>query len=363
MIKLEGSGTITVDDINEVRRRYPTEDVCIVIENTKYQYPEILEEIARMDSKITFSVLGGLNPKKEKFNSEYYQRRTYYNPMELSKIIKIFQSIERGINLSWNETQKAMYVYQQICNHMVYSENSVNGRDCARGLSGLLYDKAVCAGFAIIFKEAMDRLGIKCVYQNRQHHHSWNIAYLDGAYRALDLTWDVYEKTSAGCGFKYFNQDSNFYKNEHHDLSNEKQEQEYEIVPYTIEELTDNYRIISSPRILRFNILNGRTSDINLVGKKINIINSNGVLRIKGTNYKSFVRNDGKQFVLVYTGSKDKLNKFFYFTESNNQIIGARIYSEVRLDAVGKEYDNLIANGLLSRERINKKVRDFNGYV
>ena len=76
MIKLKGTGTITIDDIKHVRLKYPNDDMCIVIENTKYQYPENLEAIAREDSKITFSILGGLNPEKQKFNSEHYQKRT-----------------------------------------------------------------------------------------------------------------------------------------------------------------------------------------------------------------------------------------------------------------------------------------------
>lgn len=363
MIKLKGFGTITAEDIKRVRLKYPTEDICIVIENTKYQYPENLEAIAREDSKITFSVLGGLNPKKQKFDSEHYQKRTYYNPLELSKIIKIYQSIERGINLAWNDTQKVMYIYQQLCNHMVYSECSVNGRDCARGLAGLLYGKAVCSGFAMIFKEAMDRLGVQNIYQNKSGHHSWNIVYLDGEYRAFELTWDVYNKSKDGCYFAYFNLDSNFYKNEHHNLSGEREEQEYKIVPYTNDELIYNYKAISSPKILRFDMQNDRTKTINFLGKQIFFTKSNGVLHINGTRYKRFIRNDGSTFIIVYAGTKEKLNNYFCFVENNNQIVGTRIHSEVKLDELGSEYDSVIANGLLSSERLKRKVKGFNGYV
>ena len=362
MIKIKGSGTITVDDIKRIRLKYPTDDIYIVLENTKYQYPENLEAIAREDSKIKFSILGGLNPKKQKFNNEYYQKRTYYNPLELSKIIKIYQSIERGINLSWNDTQKVMYIYQQLCNHMVYSECSVDGRDCASGLVGLLYGKAVCSGFAMIFKEAMDRLGFQNFYQNVQHHHSWNVVYLDGAYRAFELTWDVSNKPKDGCVFAFFNLDSNFYKNKHHNLSYESEEQEYKIVPYTKEEIIHNYRVINLPKILRFDMQNGRTKEIKFLGKKIRFIKSNGVLHVDGVKYKRFIRNDGSTFIIIYTGTKGNLNNYFYFVENNNQIIGTRIHSEARLDEFESEYDSVIANGLLSSERLRRKVKNFNGY-
>lgn len=363
MIKLKGTGTITIDDIKHVRLKYPNDDMCIVIENTKYQYPENLEAIAREDSKITFSILGGLNPEKQKFNSEHYQKRTYYKPLELSKIIRVYQSIERGINLSWNDTQKVMYIYQQLCNHMVYSECMVNGRDCARGLIGLLYGKAVCSGFGMIFKEAMDRLGFQNVYQNRLGHHSWNLVYLDGNYRAFELTWDVYNKSKDGCIFAYFNLDGNFYENEHHNLSGEQEEQKYKIVPYTRDELIHNYQVINSPKILHFDIQNGRTQEIKFLGKKIYFIKSNEELHINGIEYKRFIRNDGSTFILVYAGTKEKLNNYFYFVENNNQIIGTRIHSEVRLDALSSEYNQVIADGLLSRERLKRKIKGFNGYV
>lgn len=363
MIKLRGTGTITINDIEEVVSKYPNEDICFVINNTKYQYPENLEEIARKYPKIIFSVTGGLDPQKQKFNTEYYQKRTYYTPLELSKIIKFYQSIERGIVLSWTDTQKVMFVYQQLCNHMVYSECRVNGKDCSRGIIGLLYGKAVCSGFAMIFKEAMDRLGYQNIYQNREGHHSWNIVYLDGAYRAFELTWDTYDKPKDGCAFYYFNRDKDFYQNEHHDLSQESEEKEYKIIPYTDNELIHNYQVINSPRFLKLPIQNGKPQTINFRGKKIQFTTVNGNIHVDGVQYKTFTRYDGSTFILVYGETKGKLNSFFYFDEREGQIRGARIFSELRLDALSEEFNDTIANGLLSKERLKRKLERFNGYV
>ena len=40
-----------------------------------------------------------------------------------------------------------------------------------------------------------------------------------------------------------------------------------------------------------------------------------------------------------------------------------KIFSEENLVSLPREYDSTIANGLLSRERLKRKIMDFNGYV
>ena len=218
MIKINLDKTITYDDLKTLNNLYPNQKIVIVLKNTKLQKASDLEMFYNLFPNISYSITGGLSLEKLKFNNEHYQKRTYFTGMELSKIINIYSKIERGLSISWNETQKAMYIYKELCNHMEYSEIEVNGRDYSRGIGGLLYKKAVCSGFAMIYKEALDRIGIENYYQNKEGYHSWNIAKLDGHYRALELTWDTYNKSKDGCDFIYFNQDKNFYKDEAHNI-------------------------------------------------------------------------------------------------------------------------------------------------
>ena len=49
--------------------------------------------------------------------------------------------------------------------------------------------------------------------------------------------------------------------------------------------------------------------------------------------------------------------------ENEEGIQVGKIYSEEELTSLSKEYDATIANGLLSRERLKRKIDDFNGYV
>ena len=312
MIRINGYREITDRDIAEAYKKYPNEELLIVIPNTKKQNPQMLETIAKRFPNVKFSVIGGLDPTKNKFNNTHYQKRTYYSPMELKNIVEIYRDIEKRINLDWTETQKAMFIYQQLCNRMQYSEIFINGRDYARGIGGLLYNKAVCSGFAMIYKEALDRIGIECHYQNMQSNHSWNIAKLDGKYRALELTWDTYTKDKNGCGFRFFNREgSDFYKNENHDLTYETEETRFPITAYTDKELVDNYKVISQPRFmpkpLQFQPGEKiKTIDITVEESPCKIIKAiDGRIDFKCIDNKakltskSFLRKDGSHFALV----------------------------------------------------------------
>ncbi len=363
MIKFNYNNTITPDLIKKAEQRYPNQDIMIVIENTKYQSPEKLEEIATLykNKKIIISVTGGLNPKKEKFNDEYYQRRTYHSPLELSKIIRFFQKIERRIKMDWSELEKAMYIYATICNSMNYDENEINGVDMARSLSGVLYGKAVCSGFALILKEAFDRVGIECVYQNMESYHSWNVAKINGKYRALDLTWDCYKKGKNGCQFIHFGREEDFYKDTAHSVKYQKEEHEYPISVFTTEELNAAVDKINASGFTILPLDQNREVNIKGVGRLLNIYNGN--IYVLNSRVKKFVRKDGTEFYIVAVGSYKNLRKFFFFEAGQNKFRGTVIYSESPLDQLPSEYDYDIANGLLSNERVKRKINNYNGYV
>lgn len=370
MIKVNFDKRITQKDVDELSRKYPNKNIIIVLKNTKLQKASDIDFFGKRYPNIIYSITGGLDPEKEKFNSEHYQRRTYYTGLELSKIIEIFSKIERQIVLSWTETQKVMFVYKELCNYMEYDEIEVNNRDYSRGIGGLLYHKAVCSGFAMILKEALDRLGIENYYQNREGHHSWNIAKVDGAYRAFELTWDTSNKSEKGCAFLYFNQDRNFYNSKHHNIKYESEEKEFPIVPYTVEELKRNYDVISKARIIKIPFIKNNyrktTSEIKINNASVILYLNNGIINLNGNiKYKQFIRKDNTSFIIVPVEnlSNNGLYKFVIFEPREKGIVCSTIYSELQLDLILPQYESTIANGLLSKERLSCKIKDFNGYV
>ena len=215
-----------------------------------------------------FSVVGGLDYfNKEKYKNNYYISRTMMSPSGLAEVISYFESIENLINPEWNDIQKCMFLYDSLARDFHYEENydtQIERGVAERSLNGILYKKLVCAGFAQVFKEGLDRLGINNIYQNRKRHHSWNIVELGGKLRGLELTWDCYGKGQDNiCRFTYFGSDPDFYKHSGHNLVTEidwgldyeernrednlirEEETQFELTPFTIDELRVNYQVIA----------------------------------------------------------------------------------------------------------------------
>ena len=356
-------GTLTLDDVSKLNSI--NREIVLIFENTKGQNSGVIGSLNPHHIKI--SVIGGLDYlHKRKFSGVDYIQRTFYTPRNLANIIKAFESIERKIPYSWSESQKCMFVYKTLVEKMHYQNASEgefeNGVDVARTLNGLLANRSVCSGFALIFKEAMDRLGIECYYQNMSHHHSWNVVRLDGNFHLLDMTWDVCNKSAnQQCTFRNFcMQDSTaFYANKHHDLSSENEEIRFVAKAQGVDKLQSDFeRICKSLAIyssemqhytnekgLKFDFLTvGETKGLRTFiirkGEDIDYYYINGdadirrvldddLLAVARTTYahnisrsplppgiktfKKFVRDDGTQFLIHKTSAKLKgdVNEYF----------------------------------------------------
>ena len=55
--------------------------------------------------------------------------------------------------------------------------------------------------------------------------------------------------------------------------------------------------------------------------------------------------------------------KFVIIEETEDGLQVGKIFSEEDLVLIPKEYDKIVANGLISRERLKRKIDNFNGYV
>lgn len=75
------------------------------------------------------------------------------------------------IDPNWNEFEKAMFLYNALVVDMTYVNESKKTKSLEttiRSLNGILYGNLVCAGFALVYKEMLDRIGIKNYYQNQK---------------------------------------------------------------------------------------------------------------------------------------------------------------------------------------------------
>lgn len=413
-------GEITRQDVEQINKL--SGSVVLVLKNTKGQNSEVIKNIK--GNNIEFSVVGGLNYfQKQKFRSQHYIERTLIEPRELSKIINFFEKVESKIRYSWTDSQKCMYVYKTLAEALHYNLDHepefVKGKDVVRSLNGLLFGRLVCSGFALVFKEAMDRIGIPCVYQNKRGSHSWNIVELDGKRRGVELTWDCSGKrqNKNKCGFYHYGrQDSiEFYtKNDgHHDISRDPEETMYDFEPFTMEELNADLSAISNNGLVRefvteslidvngekiYYILGERKKGVQeyfvstgtdimamyskdppqIALNKRNIIKSklsgnpcigNITVPQEMNKTKVYTRDDGSTFIIKESSHKlNNMNEFYLIDVKNNGngplFRRGVILTELNLTSnYTNDIERKIASSLLSKERVARKMNRYQGYV
>ena len=270
-------GILTIKDVEAINSS-PRKTI-LVIDSTKGLSSELVSKFN--SDTVYFNVVGGLDYfNKKKYRNEHYIQRNMMSVEGLTQVIKYYESIEADMSPEWSETQKSMYLYNAIACDFSYEDNyrtEINNGVAPRGLNGIMYKKLVCSGFAIVFKEGLDRINIENIYQNKKNKHSWNVVKLDGQYRGMDVTWDCTGKVNGRCRFKHFGYDDDFYSHQYHKLSwsepkvdefgfvdfdapsdeeqvvFEPEETIVHIVPFTKEELKKCYDAIASALEMRKN--------------------------------------------------------------------------------------------------------------
>ncbi len=188
----------------------------IVVNNTK-ELEQKYNLYAIPDDEMVM-VLGGL-ANKEKYNREIYQRRITYTGRQIKQIIEQMQEIESAMPDSWNDWQKAKYIYETLGNKIEYNRNKEEYKtQQPSNLTVILSRKAICAGYSLLYKEMMDRQGISCDYirgratnrAGKTDKHAWNVLQVDGQTFPVDLTWDSGYMQTGEKELNYFGCDTEF---------------------------------------------------------------------------------------------------------------------------------------------------------
>lgn len=149
----------------------------------------------KLDEKYVRNCTGFLGKK----GVSYYEDSNIYSISEMKKIVAVMENIESGIISSWSDIKKVLYIYDRLREEIIYHpKNEKQTSYDIRTLRGLISKKTVCAGYALIFKEMLDRQGIQCDYVegrisndgDKLPNHAWNIVTIDGRDIPIDLTWD-----------------------------------------------------------------------------------------------------------------------------------------------------------------------------
>lgn len=123
-----------------------------------------------------------------------------YSEELISKIsLKVEEIYNELINDSMSDSEKIKIIHDYIINNTSYdedrSEEVKNGTEISlKHPSNLAYGplftgKAICGGYSDAMALFLDKMGIKN-YKISSSSHIWNLVYIDGEWKHLDLTWD-----------------------------------------------------------------------------------------------------------------------------------------------------------------------------
>lgn len=359
------SGTsLNVKFINEFCRNHPGKRILVEVQNTK---GITSRQLYSLDTSVHIRIAGGYDKNRFKHQGtwqfdngetgEYYISAVVYSRNEAIKIVEEIEKIESGINANWSHIQKLVYIYDKLKRDIMYDPKFEKKTSAEiRSLRGLITKKTVCAGYALILKEFLDRQGIICEYvegctkKDGSGGHAWNIVTIEGKKYPIDLTWDNTKfRTGKFNTYDFLGQDVRNFADTHFPAS---------WAP------TQNYRYTLSQL------------DPELI-KKISsqIIRSRDV---KSTIYYGS-RRDGTKFVVVQLGDVKALGNVYYrflYADvlkndkvSNPQILYSRdnITEFIERRKFGKSvtlgYNYAVGDILLSKENISDSIRQRTCYI
>ncbi len=238
IISFNENDVVDVDKINSYVRSNGS--VTLKFPNTKSLSSELLR---RLDYNIDIIITGPYDDYRFKKNEgKYYKsgvninqdflESSTFSRNELIKIMEKIERIESYIPSNWDDLTKVIYIYDKLKKDIMYDPKyeSKTSKDI-RSLRGIVSSKTVCAGYAVILKEFLNRQNIRCHYisglvpegDNNYGGHAWNVVEINGKLYPFDLTWENTEyRKGNNTSFDYFGQDIEKFNQYHIPYKDEK---------------------------------------------------------------------------------------------------------------------------------------------
>ena len=377
-----------INYIKNVCNQYPNLKILVEVQNTKGISSSMIRQLS---SNVAIRIAGGYDEDrisrfgKDIFlSSNYYTEAVIYTKNETIKILEEIEKNESGINKNWSDIQKLIYIYDRLKTGIMYDpkfEQKLSSE--IRSLRGLITKQTVCAGYAMILKEFMDRNNIECEYVEgcieinekgeRLHGHAWNIINIGGKKYPIDLTWDNTKfRSGKSNSFDYLGQDISTFCKYHYPFKGEKT-QDYkhtlsQIDPRFIKQIY-NQTGIGRARNYRSTTYYGTRKD----GSRF-IVAQIGDATINNSNYYRYyyveISKDGKKQLPLILYSDFNLTSFItYKNFGKPKYDRDKETHEEYLNRVSQynkrviEIDELTDNVLLSKENIQDSINKKTYYI
>lgn len=174
--------------------KYPTcmDDVRAITENN-HTLSDINNFVATFNAYnrifVDMNSFGRINIRFERLYTEEQKRQIE------TKIDTLYKQL---LTSDMTTREKIRVIHDYIIDHTVYDQEHanryMNGEQSTVSTSNLAYGplftgKAVCGGYTDTMALFLDKMGIPN-YKISSPKHVWNLVYIDGSWKHLDLTWD-----------------------------------------------------------------------------------------------------------------------------------------------------------------------------
>lgn len=348
-----------INYIKNVCNQYPNSKILVEVQNTKGMTSSMIRQLG---SNVAIRIAGGFDEDRCKnghFTGNGYTESVIYTRNETIKILEEIERIESGLNKNWSDIQKLLYVYDRLKTGIMYDpkfEQKLSSE--IRSLRGLITKQTVCAGYALILKEFMDRNGISCEYAegytkaNGTGGHSWNIVNIGGKKYPIDLTWDnTTFRSGKFNSFDWLGKDIPTFSRSHHPVPGEKT-QDYE---HTLSQI--------DPQLVK------------------QIYSQMGVGRARDYRSTTYygTRKDGSRYIVAQIGDNTINNVTYYryyyveISKDGKKQLPLILYSDTNVTHLvdcknfGKpippNYEEAVDNILFSRENIADSIAKKTYYI
>lgn len=318
-----------INDINNFMMQNPNNLLLIRLKNTCGIKSSDLLKI--VDSKnILFRVAGGYDEERKKRtnNYEYYENKNNYTRNELIEIIRTFEFIEKQISLEYSPIELAYFIYNKLKRYVIFDHTyHLSNKKEIDSLLGIVYRKTSSYGFSLIFKEMMDRLGIKCHFvEGNNLRYAWNILEINGKNYCVDLAYDsyLYHIGNKSDCYYFGVYKENIFNSYHKPMANEL------ITDYNNISLIDNIDLVNIDRFFK-----------------------SSKLKIKALKY---IRNDNTSFMIsgieIIKDGDISLYKYLYCDYAEN---GRMSHPKILISEI-----NIFTN-INKKEELSKQIKYLEG--
>ncbi len=157
-----------------------------------YRHVAACYDVGLLVKKGTISYI----PSSSIINLSYLYSGNEYEKMYMEYSAKL-DDILSGVDYSWSDVEKALYLHDYISVRFDYDYPAYNGevtrqnREQYSSYGMLKNGMAVCEGYSELYAKLMNRLGIHTeLVTSDEMKHAWNMVSINGSMYYVDVAWD-----------------------------------------------------------------------------------------------------------------------------------------------------------------------------